>query len=62
LAELSAFLDCPVYDRYALEPGESHRGPAVIEDRESTTILPVASSFVTDELRHLIITLDGVTV
>lgn len=60
LTESNAYVDCPVYDRYALKHGEGHRGPAVIEDRESTTIVPVASSFVTDDLRHLVITLDSV--
>jgi 5-oxoprolinase (ATP-hydrolysing) len=34
------FVDTPVYDRYALAPGESIRGPAIIEEREATTVIP----------------------
>jgi 5-oxoprolinase (ATP-hydrolysing)/N-methylhydantoinase A len=34
------FHDTPVHDRYALEPGEEIHGPAIIEEREATTILP----------------------
>jgi N-methylhydantoinase A len=29
----------PVYDRYALLPGMTIRGPAIIEERESTTVV-----------------------
>ncbi|MDJ0388814.1 hydantoinase B/oxoprolinase family protein [Roseomonas sp. E05] len=34
-----AFHDTPVYDRYALAPGETLHGPAIIEEREATTVL-----------------------
>ncbi|MFC0385857.1 hydantoinase B/oxoprolinase family protein [Muricoccus vinaceus] len=34
-----AFHDTPVYDRYALAMGERVQGPAIIEEREATTIL-----------------------
>jgi N-methylhydantoinase A len=30
----------PVYDRYALEPGTRIEGPAILEERESTLVLP----------------------
>jgi 5-oxoprolinase (ATP-hydrolysing) len=33
------FIDTPVYDRYALAPGSSLSGPAIIEEREATTIV-----------------------
>jgi 5-oxoprolinase (ATP-hydrolysing)/N-methylhydantoinase A len=33
------FVDTPVYDRYALVPGAVLQGPAIIEEREATTIL-----------------------
>ncbi|MCC6471803.1 MAG: hydantoinase/oxoprolinase family protein [Alphaproteobacteria bacterium] len=33
------FLDCPVYDRFALAPGKALRGPAVIEESESTVVI-----------------------
>lgn len=35
----NGFLETPVYDRYALLPGETVQGPAIIEEREATTVL-----------------------
>ena len=29
----------PVYDRYALSPGASITGPALVEERESTCVI-----------------------
>jgi 5-oxoprolinase (ATP-hydrolysing) len=34
------FVATPVYDRYALAPGAHIAGPAIIEEREATTIIP----------------------
>jgi N-methylhydantoinase A/acetone carboxylase, beta subunit len=31
-------VDTPVYDRYSLAPGAAFTGPAIIEERESTTV------------------------
>ncbi len=39
-AEAGGFLDTPVYDRYALRPGDRLEGPAIVEERESTTVVP----------------------
>src|SRR5213593_1818482 len=36
--EARSYVDTPVYDRYALQPGNSFAGPAIIEERESTTV------------------------
>ncbi len=33
------FLPTPVYDRYALRPGDSLSGPCIVEEREATTVL-----------------------
>jgi 5-oxoprolinase (ATP-hydrolysing) len=33
------FVDTPVYDRYRLEPGTDISGPAIVEEREATTIV-----------------------
>ncbi len=33
------FVETPVYDRYRLAPGAEIQGPAIIEEREATTIL-----------------------
>lgn len=38
--EADGFLDTPVYDRYGLAPGRVIEGPAIIEERESTTVIP----------------------
>jgi len=36
--EARGYVDTPVYDRYALAPGGAFLGPAIIEERESTTV------------------------
>jgi 5-oxoprolinase (ATP-hydrolysing)/N-methylhydantoinase A len=43
----------PVYDRYALRPGQRIDGPAIIEEREATTIVPPGDSFAVDEVGNL---------
>jgi N-methylhydantoinase A/oxoprolinase/acetone carboxylase beta subunit len=37
--ERGAFETVPVYDRYALRAGQAIAGPAIVEERESTTVL-----------------------
>ena len=37
--EARGYVDTPVYDRYALTPGAIFAGPAIIEERESTTVI-----------------------
>jgi N-methylhydantoinase A len=37
--ERAGFVRCAVYDRYALEPDATLRGPAVVEEAESTVVL-----------------------
>jgi len=39
MPEAGAFVSCPVYDRYALGPGARLRGPAIIEEEESTAVV-----------------------
>ncbi|MBI4277311.1 MAG: hydantoinase/oxoprolinase family protein [Armatimonadetes bacterium] len=38
-AEAGGFVDCPVYDRYAMRPGAEVEGPAIFEERESTSMV-----------------------
>jgi N-methylhydantoinase A/oxoprolinase/acetone carboxylase beta subunit len=38
-SEARGYLETPVYDRYGLSVGMSFEGPAIIEERESTTVL-----------------------
>ncbi|WP_372619346.1 hydantoinase/oxoprolinase family protein [Falsiroseomonas sp.] len=49
---------CAVYDRYRLAPGERLRGPAVVEERESTTVVGPDASFMLDEHGNLVIDID----
>jgi 5-oxoprolinase (ATP-hydrolysing)/N-methylhydantoinase A len=41
-------VDAPVYDRYAMAPGARIAGPAMIEEREATTVIGPADSLVVD--------------
>ncbi|HET8743313.1 MAG TPA: hydantoinase/oxoprolinase family protein [Gaiella sp.] len=36
---LGGYVETPVLDRYALRPGESFPGPAIVEERESTLVV-----------------------
>ncbi len=42
------FVETPVYDRYALSAGADVQGPAIIEEREATTIIPPGDSVTVD--------------
>ena len=46
---LDAFAEVPVYDRYAMEVGAKVEGPAIVEEREATTVVPDACSLTVDE-------------
>jgi len=51
------FLRTPVYDRYALAPGDQLTGPALVEERESTVVVPPAATARCDDSRNLVIDL-----
>jgi N-methylhydantoinase A len=53
--EQKKFLDCPVYERYRLAPGTKLNGPAIFEERESTTIAGTGSEVFIDERYNLIV-------
>jgi N-methylhydantoinase A/oxoprolinase/acetone carboxylase beta subunit len=44
----------PVYDRYALGPGARLAGPAIVEERESTTVVGPGAVITVDAHRTLI--------
>ena len=44
-----AFAEIPVYDRYAMGPGATIEGPAIVEEREATTVVPDACTLAVDE-------------
>ena len=43
-------LRVPVYDRGALAAGQTIAGPAIIEERETTTVLPPGWTATIDEI------------
>jgi N-methylhydantoinase A/oxoprolinase/acetone carboxylase beta subunit len=46
-----------VYDRYQLPPGASFSGPAIIEERESTTVIGPGATIEVDTTRSLSVSL-----
>ncbi len=54
----TGFVACPVYSRYALREGAELRGPAVIEERESTAVVGADARITVDRYLNLIIDID----
>jgi N-methylhydantoinase A len=52
-----AYVETPVLDRLALRPGESVQGPALIEERECTLVLPPGATALCDAALNLDVTL-----
>ena len=50
---------CKIYNRYALKPGDVFRGPAVIEERESTAVAGPDTTVTIDKYLNLIIDIDA---
>jgi N-methylhydantoinase A/oxoprolinase/acetone carboxylase beta subunit len=50
-----AFVAAAVLDRAALKPGDVVRGPALIEERESTLVLPPGASARCDAALNLVL-------
>jgi N-methylhydantoinase A len=48
----------PVLDRYALAAGQELRGPAIVEERESTTVVDPEATVRVDAQQNLLITLE----
>src|SRR5437867_2446917 len=53
--ETRGWTECAVYDRSALAPGARLDGPAIVEERESTSVLPPGTSATVDEYANLIV-------
>jgi N-methylhydantoinase A len=53
--ETRGWTECAVYDRYALAPGSRVDGPAIVEERESTSVLPPGVGASVDEYANLIV-------
>jgi N-methylhydantoinase A len=53
--EAGGYVDCPVYDRYRMRPGTRAKGPALVEERESTCVIGVDDSFEIDTHYNIIV-------
>ena len=53
--EFRDYIDCNIYDRYQLMPGALILGPAVVEERESTLVIPPGDSGQVDQYDNIII-------
>ncbi len=49
-------IDCPIFDRSGLVPGDSLDGPAIIEQMDTTTLLPPDFRAVADAVGNLLLT------
>ena len=49
------FLTTPIFDRYALRPGEILRGPAIVEERESTLVVGSDAQIRVDSYGSLVV-------
>jgi N-methylhydantoinase A len=56
--ETRGWVDCPVYDRYRLAAGLSLAGPAIVEERESTSVLPPGTTATVDDYANLVVSVD----
>ncbi len=53
--ELGRYVPCPIYDRVRLPAGARLAGPAVVEEAESTTVLPPGAVAAVDRWANLIV-------
>jgi N-methylhydantoinase A len=51
------YVETPVYDRYRLAAGQVVDGPAVVEEQESTAVVPPGATAHVDEQLNLVIRL-----
>ena len=54
-AEAGDYVDCPIYDRYALPAGATFAGPAIVEEFDSTTVVHPGLRVRVDDVGNLII-------
>ena len=57
--EAGGYVDCPVYDRYALAPGALIEGPALVEERESTCVIGVGDRAQIDDFGNMVAEIGG---
>lgn len=56
--ETGGYTQCKVYDRYALKAGDNIKGPAIIEERESTVVILPGGAAQVDGEGNIIVDLD----
>ena len=49
------FVDCPVYERGALLPGDTFQGPAIVEQMDCTTVIPPDFGARVDDMFNLLL-------
>jgi N-methylhydantoinase A len=59
MPEAGKFVNCPIYDRYSLVAGARLKGPAVIEEHESTVVLGPDAAIDVDQHCNLRVRLGG---
>jgi N-methylhydantoinase A len=55
--EAAGWIDTPVYDRYALGPGATFSGPAIVEERESTAVIGPGATCRVDDGLTIVVTM-----
>ncbi len=58
-AEHGGYLDCPIYDRYKLAAGHLLKGPAIVTELDSTTVIHPGYRAEVDRYGNLVMTLDA---
>jgi N-methylhydantoinase A len=59
-SERGGYGETPIYDRYALKPGMTFAGPAIVEERESPLIIGIRGRAVVDEKLQIVVELADV--
>jgi N-methylhydantoinase A len=54
---LGGYVDVDVWNRYRLAPGDQIAGPGVVQERESTTLIPPGVTGVVDDGRNLVLSI-----
>jgi N-methylhydantoinase A len=53
------FMECPIYERFRLRPGNRVMGPAIVEQMDSTTVILPGQKAIVDPYRNIIIDVLG---
>jgi len=59
--EIEGFTECSIYDRYRLACGNVIKGPAIVEDKDATTVIHPGYRAEVDRYGNLILTLEDKT-